>query len=222
MTRLASVPRIHCVLVEADLDAVLGLIRGEATAALNSYEADRWRRVSRLRCNPRFVLYEEYLDHVTMQMEMNLQYWTGGRAYLIYSQTAPYPLDPDHARKLHLPDAPGSHGFVALDSDRMRRVFYQTEARPRYFAKGAPWDIEDSYVGLKPRERITRDRLCIYMERLGIDPEATFERRELDDPVLFTQDHSGNPASGYPEEAARYDAMIERGWIGNIIDGRWF
>ena len=51
-----------------------------------------WHRLSRLRSNPRFVLYREDLDRVTMKVECDLQRWTRGKTCRVFSQIAPYPL----------------------------------------------------------------------------------------------------------------------------------
>lgn len=105
---------------------------------------------------------------------------------------------------------------VCLNGGGERKIFWQ---------KGEPWDFEDTseYEQRPPRQKMDRNRICTYLEKLGIDPEATFERRELDEPVLFTTDHEGASATKYPELADRYIQLQEPpNWIERIADGRWF
>ena len=186
-----------------------------------------WRRVSRLRCNPGFVLFEEELDTVRPFMDLDLAVWTGGRVFGVMSQIAPYGLSLEHEAKLMVNFAVGQHTFLAVDQARKRSVSYLASGTgagsKRFHAQGEPWDFEDSYEGLKPRERITRDRICLYLERLGIDPESLFERRELDDPVLFTTDHAGPSACIYRDAADRYRRSINGDTdLQKIQAGTWF
>ena len=273
--RLPDVPRIHCYLVEAELEDVLGYCRGEATASrlsdeadpvespyykfseiheltgeaagidrpfapetsylaqfprfasLSSYPLRGWRRVSQVRSNPRFVLWEGHFDSVRPMLETELQVWTGGACYLFFSQIAPYPGDQELLDCLHINFPAGAHGLIACDAERMRKVVYSpTESgRKRFWQKGPTWGFEDTeaYETLPPRHRLTRNRLCTYLERLGVDPEATFGRRELDNPVLFTTDHEGVSASRFPDLAERYCRQHEESlWTQKIIEGKWF
>ncbi|MEM1274271.1 MAG: hypothetical protein AAGF88_10665 [Pseudomonadota bacterium] len=264
------VPRLACILVEADVEAVLGFIRGEATARRQDAEAQGgaafcdiheisgadaqihrpfgpqashltqfpdqkfiettfdlrgWRRVSRPKSNPNFVLYEEFLDHVTDVHARHLQHWTSSKTYLIQSQIAPYPtLTREQSIVLGVVDAIGEHVFTAIDDHKMRSLSYIRWDGPMQLNMwGAPLPFEDSYDDLHSSEVLTRSRIYTYLERLGIDPVATFERRELTDAVLFSEDHPGPSASGYPDEADRYRDMVEgEGWFPKVAAGHWF
>ncbi len=256
--RLAGVPRLCCILVEADLDDVLNFVRGDATAndlTLNELRGEAaqversfgpqashltqfpdrdfirdtfalrgWRRVSRLRSNPKFVLFEEHLDQVTDVNLRHLQFWTGGTAYLLRSQIAPYGLDKEHATVLGVVDAIGEHVFTAARSDAMRSISYISWVGPKELHQwGSEWDFEDDYDGVDPSLCVTRDRICAYLDRIGINPEATFDRRELDDAVLFTEDHEGAPLEHDAEAGARFKDMVEGvGWFPRVQAGIWF
>lgn len=192
---------------------------------LNAYPLRGWRRVSRLRSNPRFVLWEESLDTVGPQDHYNLQFWTGGRVIRVLSQISDYPMDDNIALHLGINFEPPEHSFTILDENRQRSVSYGGGDKKTFWQKGDPWGFEDvgAYRTEPPRKRIGRDRICHYLEKFEIDPEATFERRELDDPVLFTTDHEGVSATIYPELADRYNQLHEPpNWIERIADGRWF
>lgn len=185
-----------------------------------------WRRISRVRSNPRFVMWENHLDDIQIQTEYNLQYWTGGTVYRVFSQIAPYPLDPAQAAWLSVNYAAPGHIIKMLQADRMRSVSYgqHSAGRKSFWQKGAPWGFEDvaRYAARPPRDRLTRNVICGYLDHLEIDPEATFERRELDDPILFTTDHEGTPAWTHPDEALRYRRGLEHpNWIDRIADGTW-
>lgn len=184
-----------------------------------------WRRVSRLLANPKYVMFEEHLDQVTDVNLRHLQFWTGGETYLIRSQTAPYGLNKEHAIALGVVDAIGEHGFTAATCDSMRSLSYisWTGTKKELHTFGEPWEIEDSYEGVAPSQVITRNRICYYLDRLGINPEATFDRRELGDAVLFTEDHHGTPMTPDPSGAERFLEMTEGvGWFPKVQLGIWF
>ena len=256
--RLPGVPRLCCILVQAELADVLSFVRAEAQlqpralheltgpdarvdrsfgpqAAHLTQFPDRdfirdtfalrgWRRVSRLRSNPEFVLFEEHLDQVTDVNLRHLQFWTGGPAYLVRSQIAPYGLNKEHATVLGVVDAIGEHVFTAARADAMRSISYISWVGPKELHEwGTPWDFEDSHEGVDPALCLTRDRICSYLERIGIDPEASFDRRELDDTVLFTEDHPGTPVAPDPAAGERYREMVEGiGWFPRVQAGTWF
>ena len=184
-----------------------------------------WRRISRLRANPKFVLFEEHLDQVTDVNLRHLQFWTGGDAYLIRSQIAPYGLQKEHAIVLGVVDAIGEHAFCAASENAMRSISYISWSGPKkeLHQWGEPWDFEDSFEGVDPSDCLSRDRICSYLDRLGINSEATFDRRELDDPVLFTEDHHGTRVGDDPEAGERYREMVEGiGWFPRVQSGIWF
>lgn len=185
-----------------------------------------WRRISRVRSNPRYVMWENPLDDVQIQSEYTLQYWTGSTVYRVFSQIAPYPIDPAQAAWLSVNYAAPGHIFRMLQSDRMRSVSYgeHSAGRKSFWQKGAPCAFEDSarYASRPPRERLTRNVICSYLDHLGIDPEATFQRRELDNPILFTTDHQGTPAWTSAEDAQRYRQSLERPhWTERLVDKTW-
>ena len=185
-----------------------------------------WRRVSRLACNPKFVLFEEHLDQVTDVNARHLAHWTGGTAYLIRSQIAPYGLNREHSIVLGVPDDVGEHVFTAMNSDGMRSMSYISWNGPsmELHVWGEPWPFEDAEdENLDKDAFISRNRICTFLERVGIDPESAFERRELEDPILFSEDHPGVAMPPAPDAAARYKSMVEdAGWFEKVQAGIWF
>lgn len=89
---------------------------------LTEYPLRGWRRVSRIRSNPRFILWECALDTVDVQDHYNLQFWTGGHVFRILSQISQYPVDDQLALHLGINFKPPEHAFTAMDDNRQRSV----------------------------------------------------------------------------------------------------
>ncbi|WP_208353048.1 hypothetical protein [Pseudaestuariivita rosea] len=64
----------------------------------------------------------------------------------------------------------------------------------------APFEDPEDYMARLKKDRLSREVICRQLERLGIDPEATLVRRELDEPILFVGgEQTADPVSNYSE-----------------------
>lgn len=183
-------------------------------------------RLSRLRCNPRWIMIEQYCNSIEPVMEHSLQQWTHGATYRFISQIG---RDPTEDMGLHygIDNATGpgpgptpqlsqdryfihhlmtyvAPGAEVYDTTRYVQVYRDDRMKFTQSGKLLPFEKPETYQVSPPRNRLTRDIICSYLDAIGIDPEATFGRRELDDPILFTSDHPGIPCLSYTEHADRY------------------
>ncbi len=74
-----------------------------------------------------------------------------------------------------------------------------------------PFENREYYKAKRTKDRMTRAIICEYLAKLDIDALSVFERRELDNPYLYTADHEGQSCSIYEEDRLRY-----RKWCDEI------
>ena len=170
-------------------------------------------RISRPRSNPQLTVVEGSDNRSWPLIPKDASLFLGCRVHYVYSQIG-YDisnLDP-RAQGPYIPEAETrecfAHIWATYDNGCLvRRVAAYYELKKyRFNEEGVPLYFEDpeKYNMRLVRDRLNRQLICEYLDALGIDPEGTFERRELVDPVLFTVDKAGELLDSYVEDLKRY------------------
>ena len=172
-----------------------------------------YARISRVRSNPRFTMIEMAMNRFPdFHFEETFHEWTGADTYRIWSSISKDPCNQTPTR-INMPVSEIAHGLFYYGPGVGRWLACTKNSTGYKFHNRGPllsFENPDHYQKRYLRDRLNRNIICEYLEALGIDPEATFDRRELDDPILYTADHIGNTAAKYTDEGQRYEAFRER------------
>ncbi|MCW3783547.1 hypothetical protein OM960_18570 [Defluviimonas sp. CAU 1641] len=174
-------------------------------------------RLSRVRSNLELVLVEfEGLGGTWPLFDLNISIVSGAVVYKFSSTTryTIYDSSPsyDPPRIPSQPVAFNSMSLVRPDG-LVRSITAGKQNGKSFFRQYGdplPFENPDHYKKRIKTERFNRNILCDYLEALGVDPEATFDRRELDDPVLFTIDPDGELLDPYVEDLERWRASEQQ------------
>ena len=162
-------------------------------------------RISVVRSNPAFVMIEGAMNGALNTFAETLHRWTGDPALRVWSHTGPNPMldlpvmlrpnssGPDHGFSLH---AAGTKRWVHVQR-RNRRLEFHSHGPVQ------PFENPGHYQKRFMKDRLSRAILFQYLVAFGLDPISIFERRELDDPLLYTSDHPGQDCSTYQAERGR-------------------
>lgn len=166
-------------------------------------------RVSVVRSNPEFVLVEEACSIPNPYRSQDLKDWVGAPIYEFFSAIGPNPMQdvPDKVfGETHFPQ----HIMFASNQDNVRYVSTSKEGSWKFESRGEmlPFERPEYYQRRFVKDRFNREIMGEYLAQLGIDPEATFVRRELDDPHLFTVDHEGDRLVSYQADKERYQKLF--------------
>ncbi|MHA3916458.1 hypothetical protein [Halovulum sp. GXIMD14793] len=163
-------------------------------------------RVSIVRSNPSLVMVEQRANVVLPFEDQRLHQWTGCGVFQFWSTIGEDPLKKLAPKLFHLGPIP-ENGFSYIDKNTGRHVCaYQDNTKAVYNSSGEPLDFErpSNYKKRRKLDRVNRELIFEYMSAIGVDPVATFLRRELDSPILFSSDHGGTPVTRYVKERDRY------------------
>ena len=182
-----------------------------------------YERISRISSQPDMTLVEGMNGSNVILTAEKLAIFLQAPVYTVFSRIAWSPTD--CGSMMNAPDMPktppGAHVFRALAADyqkfeelsfdnRDRAVAVQHDGRRwRFDQRGQPCAFEqlDAYGRRPIRDRLTRDIICGYLDALGIDPEATFGRRELADATLYSSEGTGMAVP--PPACDRYARLFD-------------
>lgn len=169
-------------------------------------------RISRPRSNPEFVMIEGNGNLTQFFVSDHMAQAFDQPVYTFFSAIGWDDFDAHlYSPEFKLPKGElFTHEFSAKRGTKLRDVLaIHDEGRYQFRQTGEPEWFEriEHYECRKIKDRLNRNVICEYLERMGIDPEGTFERRELDDAVLFTIDEFGEPLDGFTEDLEKFRAI---------------
>lgn len=165
-------------------------------------------RVSVPRCNSSWTFVEapfgmssqNFSVHEWCQNAPMLHIWSGHFTYEI-------DLSETH-------DPTEMHGFCYEAEGRQRRwmEWKRDNEGTRLVSRRDPMSFETTshYESKRTGDRMNRAVLFEILENLEIDPVSVLERRELDDPHLYTSERRGTSCNSFVDDRNRYRRFIDR------------
>ena len=165
-------------------------------------------RVSVPRCNPNWTFVEapfsvssqNFFLHEWCQNAPILHIWSGLFTYSLSLSEAETPSE--------------MHGFCyEAEGHKMRWMEWKRDDEgTRLITRRKPVSFENvaHYKSKRTRDRMNRSVLFEILENLEIDPVSVFDRRELEDPHLFTSEPRGTSCNDYIEDRDRYRRFVDR------------
>lgn len=169
------------------------------------------RRISTVGCQREFTLVEVYNNtHRPFEGEWLSEY-LGANTYEFWSIIG---LNPMLKLLPHYQSASFLEHFLYGFTKQGMRIVHniKTEDKWKFDQEGEPLAFEDvrNYRKRMIKDRLNRELIFDYMQKLGLDPESIFLHRELEDPILFSSDLPGDRVKVDEKEFKRYLEWGER------------